>query len=34
MGYGENVLRLPLTPMEDAHEQTMLGLMRDAGIEV
>ncbi len=34
MGYGENVLRLPLTPMETAHEQTMLGLMREAGIEV
>lgn len=34
MGYGANVLRLPLTPMEAAHEETMLGLMRDAGVEV
>lgn len=34
MGYGENVLRLPLTPMESVHEETLLGLMREAGIEV
>ncbi len=34
MGYGENVLRLPLTPMESAHEEAMLVLMRDAGINV
>ncbi len=34
MGYGENVLRLPLTPMETAHEDAMLALMRAAGINV
>lgn len=34
MGYGDNVLRLPLTSMEAAHEETLLGLMRNAGIEV
>ena len=34
MGYGENALRLPLTPMESAHEENLLSLMRDAGIEV
>ncbi len=34
MGYGENVLRLPLTPMETAHEQSLLALMRAAGINV
>ncbi len=34
MGYGENVLRLPLTPMETAHEDAMLSLMRAAGINV
>ncbi len=28
MGYGENSLRLPLTPMEDAHEAILLDLMR------
>ena len=28
MGYGENVLRLPLTPIEEAHEEKLLGLMR------
>lgn len=34
MGFCENTLRLPLTPMEAAHEQTLLSLMRDAGIRV
>ncbi len=34
MGYGDNALRLPLTPMEEPHEQTLLGLMREAGVEV
>ena len=34
MGYGDNVLRLPLTPMEAAHEESLLGFMREAGIEV
>ena len=28
MGYGENYLRLPLTPMEKAHEDVMFELMR------
>ncbi len=32
MGFGENSLRLPLTPMEAAHEQTLLALMRRHGI--
>ena len=32
MGYGENYLRLPLTPMEPAHEQELLRLMREQGI--
>ena len=34
MGYGENVLRLPLVPMEAAHEQMLLGRMRDVGVNV
>lgn len=29
MGFGENYLRLPLTPMEDAHAQTLYSLMRE-----
>lgn len=32
MGYGENGLRLPLTCMEPAHEERLLGCMRDLGI--
>ncbi len=32
MGFGENSLRLPLTPMEAAHEQNLLSLMRRHGI--
>ena len=28
MGYGENYLRLPLTPMESAHEKVLLDLMK------
>ncbi|MBR3145474.1 MAG: 4-hydroxy-tetrahydrodipicolinate synthase [Clostridia bacterium] len=32
MGYGENSLRLPLTKMEKAHEETLLKLMREKGI--
>ncbi len=34
MGYGKNVLRLPLVPMEEAHEQKLLGYMREAGVNV
>lgn len=32
MGYGENYLRLPLTPMEAAHEAQLLTLMREQGL--
>ena len=34
MGYGENYLRLPLVPMEETHEQMLLGYMREAGVKV
>lgn len=34
MGFGENYLRLPLTPMEQAHEEILLGLLRDAGVRL
>lgn len=34
MGFGENYLRLPLTPMEADHEATLLSLMRDQGLKV
>jgi 4-hydroxy-tetrahydrodipicolinate synthase len=34
MGFGEDYLRLPLTPMEDAHKQNMLTLMRQQGLNV
>ena len=32
MGYGENYLRLPLTPMEEAHEKELLDIMKKHGI--
>ena len=32
MGYGENYVRLPLTPMEKPHEEILLGLMREQGL--
>ena len=32
MGYCENLLRLPLTPMEDANREKLLGLMRKEGL--
>ena len=32
MGYCENYLRLPLTPMEEAHEQTLLALMKEQNL--
>jgi len=32
MGWGENCLRLPLTPMESAHEARLLELMRRYGL--
>ena len=34
MGYGENYVRLPLVPMEKAHEEVLLACMRDAGVNV
>lgn len=34
MGFCENYLRLPLTPMEDAHFQTLLAAMRRHGVNV
>lgn len=34
MGYGENRLRLPLTPMEPQNEAKLLSLMRECGINV
>ena len=32
MGWGENVLRLPLTPMEDASREKLFALMRREGL--
>lgn len=32
MGYGENYLRLPLTPMEPQNERKLLALMKEEGI--
>ncbi|MBQ7316416.1 MAG: 4-hydroxy-tetrahydrodipicolinate synthase [Clostridia bacterium] len=32
MGYCDDELRLPLTPMEDAHKEKMLGMMRELGL--
>ena len=34
MGYCENYLRLPLTPMEEDNRQKLLQYMRQAGISV
>ena len=34
MGFCEDYLRLPLTPMEDANKQNLLRLMRQAGLKV
>lgn len=34
MGYGENYLRLPLTPMEDATREVLMQEMRKLGIDV
>lgn len=33
MGFCENTLRLPLTPMEPQHEEVLLSLMRENGID-
>ncbi len=32
MGFGKNYLRLPLTPMEEAHEKVLLDIMKKNGI--
>ena len=32
MGYCDDELRLPLTPMEDAHKEKMLGIMKKQGL--
>ena len=34
LGYGDGSIRLPLTPMTTANEEKLVGLMREAGIEV
>ena len=34
MGFCDNFVRLPLTPMEDAHRENMLRLMREQGLNV
>lgn len=34
LGFGANYVRLPLTPMEPAHERTLLALMREQGLRV
>lgn len=34
LGYGKNLLRLPLVPMEDGNRRTLLRLMKEAGLEV
>ena len=34
LGFGENSLRLPLTQMEQAHEEKLIRLMREAGLSV
>lgn len=34
MGFCENYVRLPLTPMEDAHRENLLKLMREQGLNV
>ena len=34
LGYGENVLRLPLIPMSAAHREMLMGLMQAQGLNV
>jgi len=34
MGYGENVNRLPLTPLSDDYHETLLDAMHEAGVDV
>lgn len=33
MGYGDNYLRLPLTPMEKSHEEKLIANMRNSGVK-
>ena len=32
MGFCEDFLRMPLTPMEDAHREKLYALMREEGL--
>ena len=34
LGYGKNILRLPLVEMEENNRQKLFALMREAGLEV
>ncbi|MBO7390824.1 MAG: dihydrodipicolinate synthase family protein, partial [Clostridia bacterium] len=34
LGFGDGSIRLPLTPMTAVNEEKLVGLMREAGIEV
>lgn len=34
MGYGENVVRLPLTPLEEQFEEKLFGLLKEQGIRL
>jgi len=34
MGFCDNYLRLPLTPMEEAHEAVLVAEMKKAGIKI
>ena len=34
MGYGEDYLRLPLTPMEEAHRRVLFAEMKKQGIDI
>ena len=34
MGFGENYLRLPLTPMEEQNEEKLISAMKNAGIKI
>ena len=34
LGFGENHVRLPLTPMEDAHAEVLYNEMRKLGLDI
>ena len=34
MGYGENLVRLPLTPLEEQFEEKLFGLLKEQGIRL